>query len=80
MNEMSPEEAEDMGWNDRFDMEDEDRVEGAAREMLEVIKETRKIVSDGAMTGFRWNKGDWAYRLYANQTKLSAAIRRAEGK
>lgn len=38
MNEMSPEEAEDMGWNDRFDMEDEDRVEGAARDMLEALK------------------------------------------
>lgn len=39
------------------------------------IETTRVLVSAAAMTGFRWDDGDWAERLFANQAVLTAALK-----
>lgn len=52
----------------------------AAPDFLEAVLETRKLVSEAAMTGFNFADGDWAERLFLNQGRLSAAIRKAEGR
>lgn len=46
----------------------------AMPEIERVLRVTRVIVSDAAMTGFNHADGDWAERLYANQASLSAAL------
>lgn len=48
--------------------------------MLAALKEVRALVCEGAETGFNPLSGSWAERLYANNAKLSRAIRLAEGK
>ena len=50
-------------------------VSAPAGEVVEALKATRSIVSDGAMVGFNCHDGDWAQRLYANQARLSTLIR-----
>ena len=46
--------------------------------LLNVLKDTRSIVSDAAFAGFRWDDGDWADRLFKNQSQLSKAIKELE--
>lgn len=56
------------------------RLIAAAPDLLEAVLETRKLVSEAAMTGFNFADGDWAERLFLNQGRLSAAIAKAEGR
>ena len=45
--------------------------------LREVIRVTRSLVSEAAMTGFRWDDGDWTERLFANQRELSKALEKS---
>jgi len=56
------------------------RLIAAAPDMLEVLKEIRAIIADGALIGFQPLEGDWAERLYRSQAKSSAAVKKAEGR
>jgi hypothetical protein len=47
--------------------------------ILEVIRTTRALVAEAAMTGFNCKEGDWVERLFANQAKLSDVIRMFTG-
>ena len=47
--------------------------------MLATIRDTRALVTEGAMTGFNCKEGNWAERLFINQAKLSDAIIKATG-
>lgn len=49
-------------------------------QMLSALLKVRKIISEGAMTGFNCHDGDWAKRLYESQQVTSAAIAKAEGR
>jgi hypothetical protein len=49
----------------------------AAPDMLAALLNVRKIISEGALTGFNPLDGDWAERLYASQHVTSSAIRKA---
>lgn len=59
--------------------EDDAHLIVAAPHLLDAIKVTRALVSEAAMTGFRWDDGDWAERLFENQRVLAAAIAKATG-
>jgi hypothetical protein len=51
-------------------------TEMTAEQRLRAAAEaTRALVSEAAMTGFNWNDGDWAERLFANQAVLTAALK-----
>lgn len=42
--------------------------------LTKALINVRKIIADGAMTGFNWKDGDWADRLFASQQVTSAAL------
>jgi hypothetical protein len=44
-------------------------------DFLEILTTTRALVAEAAMTGFNCHDGDWAERLYANQARLTEAIK-----
>lgn len=46
--------------------------------LVDAVTATRALVSEAAMTGFNYADGDWAERLFANQARLSDALRIAE--
>lgn len=46
-----------------------------------ILIDTRKLVAEAAMSGFNCkDESQWADRLFANQAKLTEAIRKIEGK
>jgi len=47
--------------------------------LLDAVKDTRALISEGGLTGFNPLDGDWAERLFRNQGKLTAAITLATG-
>jgi hypothetical protein len=47
--------------------------------MVSALEGVRKIISEGAMTGFNCHDGDWAERLFASQATTSAALKAAKG-
>ena len=51
----------------------------AAPDLLEALQEVRTIITEGAVTGFDPNSGDWAERLFDSQAMSSAAVRKAGG-
>ena len=53
------------------------RAVNAFPEMLAALEGVRKIISDGAMTGFNCHDGDWAERLFESQRQTSMAIKLA---
>lgn len=53
-------------------------VISAALEMFSALLAVRKIIIDGAMTGFNCHDGDWAERLFASQQVTHAAITKAK--
>lgn len=53
------------------------RLIAAAPKMLEALLNTRKLVSEAAMTGFNCKDGDWAEHLFANQGNITDAINKA---
>lgn len=55
------------------------RIIAAAPDLLEALLNVRKLISEAASTGFHYNDGDWAERLYFSQQKTSAAIKKATG-
>lgn len=54
------------------------RLIAAAPDLLDAVLATRKLVAEAALTGFNHADGDWAERLFANQARLSAVIRKVE--
>jgi hypothetical protein len=49
----------------------------AAPDMLEALLHVRKIIAEGALTGFNCHDGDWAERLFASQQMTSVAVEKA---
>lgn len=47
-------------------------------EILVIIRDTRELISLGAMEGFNPLRGTWADRLFLNQAKLSSLIQKLE--
>jgi hypothetical protein len=47
-------------------------------DLLAALLNVRKIISEGAATGFNCHDGDWAERLFASQAMTTAAIAKAE--
>lgn len=43
--------------------------------LARALENVRKIISDGAMTGFNCHDGDWAERLFASQADTSAVLK-----
>ena len=50
-------------------------LERQLAEAREALQNVKKIISEGALTGFDCMNGDWGNRLYASQQKTSATIR-----
>jgi hypothetical protein len=57
--------------------DEENSLIAAAPEMLAALLNVRKLISEAAMTGFNWQDGDWAERLFVSQQVTSAAIAKA---
>ena len=49
----------------------------AAPDLLEALINVRKIITEGALTGFNYKDGDWAPRLFNSQHTTSSAIAKA---
>lgn len=71
-----------------LDAPDADCVEAAdalSRQAAEIeqmraaLVHVREIIKDGAMTGFNWQDGDWAERLFASQAVTHAALAPQQG-
>lgn len=52
-----------------------DRAADMIAQMRDALATTQKLVAEAAMTGFRWEDGNWTERLFANQATLDAAIK-----
>jgi hypothetical protein len=67
------------GWDDVSIPVANARLITAAPDLLEALLNVRAIIAEAAMTGFNWQAGDWAERLFASQATTSAAIAKATG-
>jgi hypothetical protein len=54
-------------------MSSEDRI-SSEQQLRLAVEKTRALVSEAAVTGFNWEDGDWADRLFANQSVLTEAL------
>lgn len=50
----------------------------AAPDLYDALAKVNKIIADGAATGFNWEIGDWADRLFESQRDTSRALRKAK--
>lgn len=51
----------------------------ALPDLYYALKATHRLIAEGAAEGFRPDAGDWAERLFTNQGRIYAALRKAEG-
>lgn len=49
----------------------------AAPDLYEALSAVNKLISEGAVTGFNWQDGDWAQRLFESQQTTSRALAKA---
>jgi hypothetical protein len=54
-------------------MSNEDRI-SSEQQLRLAVEKTRALVAEAAVTGFKWDDGDWADRLFANQAVLTEAL------
>lgn len=59
---------------DNEDAEANSRLIVAAPDLYEALCNVRKLISEGALTGFNPKDGDWADRLFESQQMTSKAI------
>lgn len=51
----------------------------AAPDLLAALQHVRKLIVEGAMTGFNYKDGDWAEKLFNSQALSHAAVSKALG-
>ena len=57
-----------------FDCDADAKLIAAAPALYDALANVNKLISEGAATGFNWQDGDWAERLFHSQQDTSKAL------